>query len=164
MPTRYSCVLISFGTPIRITHLPEINMASADRLAPGRPAGGAPSPPEATLSEAAERFVLVPAPVHQTVLGDPGHHRAQLLADLLDRMLTHLPAHRLEARLVDLVLEHPLAREAAGLDIRQHFLHRLAHAGIDNPRTGDIFTVLGGVGDGIIHVGDAALIDEVDDQ
>jgi hypothetical protein len=29
---------------------------------------------------------------------------------------------------------------------------------------GDVFAVLGGVGDRVVHVGDAALVDQVDDQ
>src|ERR1700730_16439843 len=48
---------------------------------------------------------------------DPRHHRAELFADVLDRMLRELGARRLERGLVDLVLEHPVAGEAAGLDI-----------------------------------------------
>jgi hypothetical protein len=55
----------------------------------------------------------VPAFVDQRPLLDPRHHVAQLGADLLDRMRRALGAHRLERGLVDAVLEHPVAREAA---------------------------------------------------
>ena len=34
----------------------------------------------------------------------------------------------------------------------------------DDARAGDVFAVFGGVGDRIVHVGDAAFVDEVDDQ
>src|SRR6478752_2630425 len=54
--------------------------------------------------------------VDQRALLDPGHHVAQLCADVLDRMLGELGAGRLERSLVDLVLEHPVARELPGLD------------------------------------------------
>src|SRR5262245_4032220 len=65
----------------------------------------------------ARATLLVAAPIHQRALLDPRHHAPQLGADLLDRMLRHLLAHRLERGLVDLVLEHPVAREAARLDV-----------------------------------------------
>src|SRR4051794_28816119 len=54
----------------------------------------------------------VPRLVHQRVLADPGHHSAEFLADLLDRVFGQPPAGSLEAGLVDLVLQHPVAREA----------------------------------------------------
>src|SRR5271165_6028894 len=65
------------------------------RVTPGKTAGGA----------------SVALLVDQLVLADPGHHRAQLCADLLDRMGVGARAHRLERGLIDLVLEHPVARE-----------------------------------------------------
>src|SRR5450759_5690830 len=55
--------------------------------------------------------------VDQRALLDPRHHLAQLGADLLGGMLGELGAGGLERGLVDLVLQHPVAREAAGLNI-----------------------------------------------
>ena len=46
----------------------------------------------------------------------------------------------------------------------KHALHFGLGLGRHDARAGDIFAVFGGVRDRIIHVGDAALIDEVDDQ
>ena len=43
------------------------------------------------------------------------------------------------------------------------FISALVSGG-DDARTGDIFAIFGGVGDRVIHVGDAAFIDQVDDQ
>ena len=102
--------------------------------------------------------------VHQRVLGDPRHHAAQPLADLLNRVLAHPPPRGLEARLVDAVLQHPVAGEASALDIGQH----AAHLGLglvgDDARAGDVLAVFGGVADRVVHIGDAALVNEVDDQ
>src|ERR687886_758151 len=58
----------------------------------------------------------VPTAIHQGALLDPRHHGAQLGADLLDRMRSHLGAHGLERGLVDAVLQHPVLDELAGLD------------------------------------------------
>src|SRR5207302_8683655 len=54
----------------------------------------------------------IAALVHQCLGLDPRHHGAQFFADLLDRVLGELGAHRLERGLVDLVLQHPVAGEA----------------------------------------------------
>ncbi len=43
------------------------------------------------------------------------------------------------------------------------FISALVSRG-DDARAGDIFAILRGVGDGVVHVGDAAFIDQVDDQ
>src|SRR5207302_1549001 len=102
--------------------------------------------------------------VDQLVGGDPGHHRAQLLADLLDVVLGGAPAHRLEAGVAGGVLEHPVAREAAGLDVVEDALHLGLDVGVDEARAARVVAVLGGVGDRVAHIGDATLVDEVDDQ
>src|SRR6266852_2635929 len=55
--------------------------------------------------------------VDQGALLDPRHHVAELDADFLDRVGGELGAGRLERGLVDLVFQHPVAREFAGLDV-----------------------------------------------
>src|SRR3954466_12707117 len=110
------------------------------------------------------RLNSVPRLIHQRLLLDPRHHAAQALADLLDRVLGELGARRLERGLVDAVLEHPVAGELARLDVGQHPLHLGLGLGRDDARAGDVLAVLGGVRDRVVHVGDAALVDEVDDQ
>ena len=63
--------------------------------------------------------------VHQAVVLRPLHHAAQFFADFLDAgALLILCAHGVEARRAGLVLEHPVAGEAAVLDVFQHLLHR----------------------------------------
>src|SRR5262249_5270650 len=66
------------------------------------------------------RIRLILALVHQRAFLDPRHHVAQLSADLLNRMRGELGPRRLERGLVDLVLKHPIAGEAAGLDVVEH--------------------------------------------
>jgi hypothetical protein len=56
--------------------------------------------------------------VDQLVLLDPGHHRAQLLADLLDGVLGGEAAARVERRRPGAVLDDEVARVLAGLDAR----------------------------------------------
>src|SRR5438552_18749797 len=80
--------------------------------------------------------------VDESVLLEPRHHRAQPLAALLDRVLRLAPPHRLEARLPGIVLEHPLAREAPGLDFRQHLLHLGPHMLVDDAGAARIVAVL----------------------
>ena len=79
-------------------------------------------------------------------------------------MAAHLVAHGLEGRRAGLVLEHPVAGEAAVLDVFEHLLHRGLRLARHDARAGDVFAVLGRVRDRVVHVGDAAFIDQVDDQ
>src|SRR5947207_11977053 len=57
----------------------------------------------------------------------PRHHRAQLGAHLLDRMLRARLAQRREPAAPAAALGDPLAREAAGLDVGEDALHRRAN-------------------------------------
>ena len=66
---------------------------------------------------------LVAAPVDQGLLLDPGHHGAQLGADLLDLVGVVVAADGLEAGLAGLALADPVGGEAAGLDVLQDALH-----------------------------------------
>src|SRR5581483_11306569 len=50
-------------------------------------------------------------------LGQPGHHRPQLLADHFDRVLRFHAPHGVEVRPPGLVLQDPLLGEDAGLDL-----------------------------------------------
>ena len=46
----------------------------------------------------------------------------------------------------------------------QGVAHGLTGLGVDHFRAGDVFAVFGVVGDGVVHVGDAALVHQVNDQ
>src|SRR5579875_1744748 len=145
---------------------------------PRRPAGGAAASGR-TAGGSARKFALavllrrlsgvngrdsVPAFIDEAVLGDPRHHRAQLLADLLDSVFGGPAPERLEAGLAGGVLEHPFAGEAARLDIFEDPLHLGADMGVDDPGTARVVAVFGGVRYRITHIGDAAFIDQIDDQ
>src|SRR5262249_28026524 len=85
--------------------------------------------------------------VDELVLGDPGHHAAELGADFLDRVLGAHAAHGLEAGLSRLALGDPVAGEAAGLDVGEDALHLLLGLVGDDARTARVVAILGGVGD-----------------
>ena len=73
-------------------------------------------------------------------------------------------AHRLEPGLAGLVLEDPVAGEAAVLDVPQRVGHRLARVVGDDLGARVVVAVLGGVADRVAHLGHAALEHEVDDE
>src|SRR5436190_5571989 len=58
----------------------------------------------------------------------PGHHRTEPLADLLDQLLAAGCTQRLELRLSRARLEHPLLRELAAPDLAEDPAHLLARA------------------------------------
>ena len=95
-----------------------------------------------------EASQLVLRLVDELVRADPRHHRAQALADLLDRMLVVQPARRLELGEARAILAHPLGGESAGLDILQHFLHLGLCLARNDARTGNVLSEFGGVRDG----------------
>src|SRR5579875_2420172 len=94
----------------------------------------------------------------------PGHHGAQLVADLFDLVLLGGPAHIVEGWTAVDVLGHPALGELAALDVLQHLVHRLPHPVVDDARPADIIAILGGVADRVAHVLHAALEHQVDDQ
>src|SRR6476646_5479155 len=98
-------------------------------------------------SDAAIRMRLVLRLVHQLVLGDPGHHGAELGADLFDRMRCTSGTSRLERGLARPVLQHPVAREFAGLNVVEHALHLALGLRRDDAGAGDILAILRSVGD-----------------
>src|SRR5690606_2511827 len=98
--------------------------------------------------------------VDQLVGRDPRHHGPQPLAHFLDRVRIVHAANALEAGRAGTVFLHPLGGELAGLDVIQDPLHLGLGLGGDDARTGYVLAPLGGVGDRVVHVGDAALIDQ----
>src|SRR4051812_43303712 len=86
---------------------------------------------------------------------DPVHHRAELLALLLDLVALALLAHALEVLLAGAVLGDPLPRESARLDLAEDLLHGVARGVGDDALAAREIAVLGGVGDRVAHAGDA---------
>src|SRR6185503_10559294 len=95
---------------------------------------------------------------------DPGHHLAQPTAHLLDGVVGVTLSHREEAGAMRLVLQHPLPRELAGLDLGEDLLHLGLGPIVDDARPAGVVAVLRGVRDRVAHVGEAALVEQVDDQ
>src|SRR5262247_3340791 len=83
--------------------------------------------------------------VDQPVLAQPGHEAAQLLPDLLHRVLRAATPQRPERDATRLVLQDELPREGARLDLAQDLAHALAHALVDHARPAGQVTVLGRV-------------------
>src|SRR5262245_37756535 len=108
--------------------------------------------------------LLITCSIDQAVGGQPRHERPKLATDLLDRMRRGLLAQLAEVRLAAAVLRHPLVREPARLDVVEDLLHRLARLLADDAAAAGHVAVLGRVADRVAHVGDAALVDEVDDE
>ena len=106
----------------------------------------------------------IPRRVHQLVLGDPRHHGAEFGTDVLDCAgIVHAP-RGLEAGGNGFPFLHPSASELARLDIGEHPPHLGLGLVRDDAGARHIFAPLGGVGDRIVHVGNAALVDQIDDQ
>src|SRR5262249_5434482 len=125
---------------------PRLSRASTSFLRPLSKAWMAGTSPAMTRKDGcAQPRRSVAALVDQRALLDPRHHLAQLRADLFGRVLGELGAGRLERGLVDLVLQHPVAGEAAGLDVGEDALHLGARLLRDHAWTGDVFSVFGRV-------------------
>src|SRR5690606_37629775 len=85
-------------------------------------------------------------------------------ADLLDLRFGVDAAARGQRGGAGGVFQDELLGVFAGLDRDQGFAHGLAGLFRDDLGAGLVFAELGVVGDRVIHVGDAALVDQVDDQ
>jgi hypothetical protein len=79
-------------------------------------------------------------------------------------MLFALRAQPLEVRQTGAVLGDPLVGELARLDLGEDLLHGGSGLRPDDALAAGHVAILGGVADGVAHVGDAALVDEIDDE
>src|SRR6266536_2370431 len=110
----------------------------------------------AIRTKAMARSVLRPA--------EPGHHRPQRPADLLDLVVAGLGAQAAEVGPAGVVLGHQLAGEGAGADLLEDAFHLRPDGAVDDPRPAGVIAVLGGVGDRVAHVAEAALVEQVHDH
>src|SRR6516225_4377972 len=92
-------------------------------------------------SDAWQTSPSVPRSVDKAVLGDPRHHGAQFLADLLDLVFGGTAAQRLETGLAGGVFEHPFAGEIAGLDVGQDLFHFGSDVAVDDPGAARVIAV-----------------------
>src|SRR5713226_728570 len=88
---------------------------------------------------------LISTLVDQSVLPEPGHHRAQPLTDLFQRMVRRLFPQLPEMRHAGAALGDPLLGKFSRLNVRQDFTHRLTHLGADDFFSAGEIAVLGGV-------------------
>src|SRR3546814_6368850 len=70
----------------------------------------------------------------------------------------------LQLGLARAIVEDEVLDEAAAGDVGQHALHLGLGLGSDDARPGLDVAIFGGVADRIAHVGDAAFIEQIDDQ
>src|SRR5215211_2501381 len=94
----------------------------------------------------------------------PGHHPAQGLAGLLDRVVGPGLAHAGEVGPALVVLVDPFAGEGPGLDLGQDAAHLGLDPVVDDAGAAGVVAVLGRVRHRVAHAGQAALVHQVDDQ
>ena len=109
-------------------------------------------------------YRLVLFAVHDFIGLDPGHHAAQFLADHFNGMLAANTTQRLQFCGARLIFQDEFPGEIPGLDLSENPLHLLLGLFGDDTRTAGEVAVLGGVGDGITHVGDTAFVHQIDDE
>src|SRR5579864_8079333 len=152
------------GKPASMMSTPSSARARATRSFSGRVMlqPGACSPSRSVVSKMRTRsgVLLMASPLFL----QPGHARAQRGADLFDLEVDVGVQQLLVVGLAGLVLLDPLARELARLHFLQHLAHLVLDALVDDARAARQVAVLGGLGDELVHLGDAALVQQVDDQ
>src|SRR6185295_8485561 len=92
------------------------------------------------------------------------HHRAQLRADRLDRLILLGAPRRLEARRTGGDLGDPRLGERAAADVAEQTLHGRARLGADHLIARDVVAPLRGIRHRIPHVVEPAAIHQIDDQ
>src|SRR5208282_1600481 len=94
----------------------------------------------------------------------PGHARAQLRADFFDRMVEVGLQQPGVFAPPALRFRDPLARELALLNFGEDLLHLPLGRPVHHARAARQIAVLGGIADEAVHLADAALVQQVDDQ
>src|SRR5580658_2884313 len=155
------------GNPASMTSTPSSASARATRSFSGcvmlQP--GDCSPSRSVVSKINTRSgLLVICITSGAPLVEPRHARPQSRAHLLDLPVDVRGEQLLVVRLAGLVLLDPLTGELAALYFLQHLAHLLLDALIDDARSTRQIAVLRGLGDELMHLGDAALMQQVDDQ
>src|SRR5690606_3011264 len=124
-------------------------MLSAGLLYQNRARENEKTRPKAAFSGSHKRLVL--ALVDDLVGGDPRHHGAQLFTDHFDAMGGIVAAIGSHRRVVGGAFGDEHLGVFAVLDALQGVAHGGAGLFVDDFRTGDVFTVLGVVGDRVVH-------------
>jgi hypothetical protein len=95
---------------------------------------------------------------------EEGHGGAEFLADFSIGCLASASRKASNFFAAGVLVGEKLLREGAVLNFGEDLLHGLAALVVDDARAADVVAPLGGVGDGVAHVGEAAAIDEIDDE
>src|SRR4051812_5539118 len=75
-----------------------------------------------------------------------------------------MATHRGEARLADLILQNPVLRPGTVLDVPEKLAHRLLDVLVDDLWSGGVIAIFGSITEGIAHVAQAALINQVGNE
>src|SRR5262245_49578449 len=102
--------------------------------------------------------------IYKLVRRQPRHQSAKLRADLFDLMFLFGLDQAGEIGLARFGFGHPLVGELPRLNLGQDLPHLLFDLRADDAFASRQIAVFGGVGDRITHVGDAALVEQIDDQ
>ena len=116
------------------------------------------------LVPAAELPVSVFRFVDQSPFRNPRHHIPKPFSHRLDIVLGGAPAHCFETRPARGVLEHPFLGEPSRLNIIENLAHARLYTRVNDARTTGIVTIFGSISNRVPHVGDAALVNEVDNE
>ena len=95
---------------------------------------------------------------------DPFHHFAEFAAGDFDGVVFVGVVEFVEEGFAGFVFGHPLAGKLAGLDFAEDLFHFGFGGGGDDAGSAGEVAVFGGVGDGVAHVVEAALVNQVDDE
>ena len=99
-----------------------------------------------------------------TVSRDERHHGAQASTDDFNRMSGRLSTDGAKHRSADLVFKEEVLSVRTVLNVAQSFSHRCASLVGNNLWTGDVAAELSVVRDGVVHICQAAFVDQVNDQ
>src|SRR5256886_5809697 len=161
------------GKPASMTSTPSSASARATRSFSGRVMlqPGDCSPSRSVVSKISTRSGLAimgtpsePQMSSSTFLVEPGHARPQRRTDLLDLPIDVLTEEPLVVGAAGRVFADPLARELAALHFLEHLAHLVLHALIHDAGSAGEIAVLGGLADELMHLGEPALVQQVDDQ
>src|SRR5690349_22586660 len=117
-----------------------------------------------TRSRCADMGLLLFGIALLAALFQPRHAGAQRRTDLLDLVIEIGLHERVVVRAAARVLGDPLLDELALLDLLQDLAHLLLGLVVDHARAARQVAVLGRVGDELVHLGDAAFVEQVDDE
>lgn len=102
--------------------------------------------------------------VDQSACLDPRHHAAQALTDHFDLVTLQQATPGSERGIACLVFQDEVLGVFAILNTGEQLTHSVLGLSRHDPRPADVLAEFGVVGDAVVHVADAAFIDQVDDQ